>query len=124
MIVSSSLVKIFLSTDPPLPHHIHYPSDDVMIGAWIAALRVFHDETIEWQFGPDHPPEVLRPKPFLPNPVETLIIDDVHGWHDFPGRGDHDAPISWDSVCTHHVTVDEMKEIRRRLEFLGEWKVE
>ncbi|KAF8903681.1 galactosyltransferase-domain-containing protein [Gymnopilus junonius] len=122
--MSSSLVNITLSTDPPLPHHIHYPSDDVMIGSWIGALRLFNNDTIEWN-STEHSGEPIHhvhPKPFLPYSVDTLMIDDVQGWHDFPGRGGHDAPISWNSVCTHHITAVEMKGLRKRLEFLGEWK--
>lgn len=96
-----------------------------MIGAWIASLRLFPDETIEWESTRDHSPEPVHPvhpKPFLPYSVDTLMIDDVHGWHDFPERGGHDASISWNSVCTHHISAAEMKAIRKQLEFLGEWE--
>ncbi|PPQ69333.1 hypothetical protein CVT26_002565 [Gymnopilus dilepis] len=123
--LSSSLVKILLSTDPPLPHHIHYPSDDVMIGSWLASLRLFHDETIEWKIPPEKVNETHHtfPKPFLPQPIDTLIIDDIPGWHDFPARGGQQRNVTWDSVCIHHIKAPEMEILRGRPEFQSDWEI-
>ncbi|KAF8888697.1 galactosyltransferase-domain-containing protein [Gymnopilus junonius] len=123
--ISSALVNIFLSTDPPLTHHIHYPSDDVMIGTWIASLRYFPDKTIEFEEIPKNENDTSHtrfyPEPYLPYAVDTLIINDVPGWHDFPARGGQEGPITWDSICIHRLKAHEMKELRNRPEFLLEW---
>ncbi|TFK38843.1 galactosyltransferase-domain-containing protein [Crucibulum laeve] len=100
--ISSSLMHSLISTTSPLPHHIHYPSDDLMIGAWIAALHA--------------------PKPYLPEVIKTEVVDDIVGWHDFPGRGGHDALIGWESVCIHRLSPTEMGEMRDREEIREEWQ--
>ncbi|KAF9000318.1 galactosyltransferase-domain-containing protein [Cyathus striatus] len=113
--LSSSLVNTLLSTEPPLPHHIHYPSDDVMIGAWIAALRYFPDKSVEFETTAEHSPEPVHkvvPKPYLPE-----------RWHDFIERGGHDASFSWSSICVHHVTADEMIKFRAIDAIKGEWDI-
>ncbi|KAF9000325.1 galactosyltransferase-domain-containing protein [Cyathus striatus] len=122
--LSSSLAKTMLAAEPSLPHHIHYPSDDVMVGAWIAGLRNFQDESIKWESTAAHSPlpiHRLYPRPYLPYVVDTKIVDDKIGWHDPPGRSGNDAPISWNSVCIHHLSPEEMKTMRTLKQFRGEW---
>lgn len=118
---SSSLVKTLLSVqDPTLPHHIHYPSDDVMIGAWIAGLELFPDKNVQFESTPE-PGHPVTPKPYLPEPFHTDLLDDVDGWHDFSDRGGHNATFSWSSVCVHHVSGDEMRYFRSLAAIKGEW---
>ncbi|TFK39094.1 galactosyltransferase-domain-containing protein [Crucibulum laeve] len=122
--LSSSLVNTILSADPSLPHHIHYPSDDVMIGAWVAGLKYFPDPTIEFETTAEHSPEPVHrvyPKPYFPHVVDTNIIDEL-GWHNFPGRGGPDDQISWDSVCIHRLSAPEMRAFKEMEEIRGEWK--
>ncbi|KAJ3530471.1 hypothetical protein NMY22_g8558 [Coprinellus aureogranulatus] len=123
--LSPFLVDTLLSMDPPPPHHIHYPNDDVMIGGWIAALKLFHDKSIHFETTLDHPPkrvEKVVPKPYLPEPVDTEIIDDKDGWHNYAGRQDgYDASMSWQSVCVHHVSAKDMRKFRAMDEIDGEW---
>lgn len=125
VLCSSLLVDTLLSVqNPTLPHHIPYPSDDVMIGAWIAGLELFPEKDAHFETTPDHsPPPVHKviPKPYLPEPVHTEILDDVVGWHDFSDRGGHNATFSWSSVCVHHVTGDEMLQFRSMDAIRGEW---
>ncbi|GJJ08179.1 hypothetical protein Clacol_002387 [Clathrus columnatus] len=125
-IFSSFLVKILLSTQPPVPHHIHYPYDDVMIGSWIAALKNYHQPDLTFRYS-KHSWNVLsqkaHPQPLLPSPVNTLIVDDL-GWHDYPGRQyghKFEGSISWNSVCIHHIHTEEIPMLRRLKEFRGEW---
>lgn len=127
-ILSSNTTATLLSADPPVPHHIHYPFDDVMIGSWLAALKNFHDPSIEYMTTEDHPPGLpvqrVYPKPYTPHAVETEIVDEVVGWHDFKGRGGHDSPIGWESVCVHRMTPPEMRAFRGMEEVKGEWDSE
>ncbi|TEB20908.1 hypothetical protein FA13DRAFT_175354 [Coprinellus micaceus] len=123
--LSPFLVDTLLSMDPPPPHHIHYPNDDVMIGAWIAGLKLFQDKSIHFESTPDHPPKLVEkvvPKPYLPHPIDTEIIDDKEGWHNYAGRQDgYDASFSWSSVCIHHVSANQMRMFRAMDVIAGEW---
>ncbi|KAF8512596.1 hypothetical protein BU17DRAFT_53988 [Hysterangium stoloniferum] len=103
-VMSSSLVSTILSASPPLPHHIHYPSDDVMIGAWIAEPLTFSSQ----------------PTPYLPYSINTTVLDHL-GLHDYPGRGGNDAVVSWGSICIHRISVGEMRNLRAMEEVRGEW---
>ncbi|TFK43901.1 galactosyltransferase-domain-containing protein [Crucibulum laeve] len=123
-IISSSLVNTFLSTDPVLPYHIPYPSDDVMVGSWVASLRNYHNTTMVWNstnIKSDEPIHRVYPSPYFPEAIDTTVINDIEGWHDFPHRGGHDAPISWGSTCIHRFSPDEMRAFRQRKEIRGEW---
>ncbi|TEB14811.1 hypothetical protein FA13DRAFT_1878351 [Coprinellus micaceus] len=123
--MSPFLVETLLSLDPPPPHHIHYPNDDVMIGGWIAALKHFPDTSIDFQTTPEHSPEPVHkvvPRPYLPHPIDTVVIDDKEGWHDYAGRKvGYDAPFSWSSVCLHHLHPKEMRMLRAMDAIKGEW---
>lgn len=83
---SSFLVETLLSTRPSVPHHIHYPYDDVMIGSWVASLENYNHSDAIFRYG-KHPwnvfAEVAHPEPLVPSPVNSLVIDDL-GWHDYP----------------------------------------
>jgi len=126
-IFSSFLVKALLSTQPSIPHHIHYPYDDVMIGSWIAALKNYHRPDITFRYS-THSwnvfSEVAHPQPLLPSPIDTLIIDDL-GWHDYPGRKyghKFEGSIGWNSVCIHHIRTEEIPMLRQLKQFRGEWR--
>jgi len=144
--ISSSLVSTIISASPPLPHHIHYPSDDVMIGAWIAGLRYFPSVSSllpSSTFEPPHAPSPFsslsppvaprglslpspelifssQPTPYLPYPVNTTVLDHS-GLHDYPGRGGNDAVVSWGSVCVHRISISEMRHLRAMEGVRGEW---
>lgn len=124
--LSSYLVKQFLSAKPPLPHHIAYPCDDVMIGSWISSLNVFADPQHTFRVSKRNDWNIdvgIRPDPLLPEPVNTIVVDD-HGWHDYKGRPsveEYGGPIGWDSVCIHHVRESEIKSLREIEELQGEW---
>lgn len=123
---SSYLMKQLLSTHPPLPHHIPYPCDDVMIGAWISSLSVFADPQHTFRTAKVHPWNVevgIRPDPILPHPVNTIVVDD-HGWHDYKGRANYEdigGAVGWNSVCVHHIKENEIKILREVKEYQGEW---
>ncbi|TFK32889.1 hypothetical protein BDQ12DRAFT_728236 [Crucibulum laeve] len=122
--IGSSLVHSLLDANPPIPHHIHYPWGDVMIGSWVAALENFPDASIHWESTPEHSPEPVHevfPTPYASYVVKTEVIDDFTGWHDYPKRGGHDARIGWDSVCIHRLKPDEMVAFRQMEEIKGEW---
>lgn len=119
---SPFLVDTLLSLEPPLPHHIHYPSDDVMIGSWIAALKLFPDTSVRFETVPE-PVHKVVPTPFLPDPLDTIIIDDKEGWHDYARRRKgYDGPPSWSSVCVHHISARQRRKFRQVGEMQGEWK--
>ncbi|KAF9555442.1 hypothetical protein CPC08DRAFT_765951 [Agrocybe pediades] len=123
-LMSSNLSTTMANLDPPLPHHIKYPSDDVMIGAWAAGLRYLPDATQQFESSPDNSEEPVHrvyPKPYLPYIVPASTIDDKVGWHDFKHRGGAQRPIGWESICVHRVHPDEMRALREREEFRGEW---
>lgn len=125
---SSFLVTQLLSTQPPLPHHIHFPNDDVMIGSWISSLKNFGnpDHAHDFQISAKNPWNVavkVQPEPLLPHRVNTIIIND-HGWHDYPGRANVEeigGSIGWNSVCIHHIKEKEIKLLRQLDSFRGEW---
>ena len=127
---SPFLVDTLIALDPPPPNHIHYPSDDVMIGAWVAALKLFPDTSIHFETIPDQyhtgtplPVKKVNPRPFRPEPLDTTIIDDKVGWANPPGRPDDTATMfGWNSVCVHHVTAAEMYIFRHMEEIRGEWE--
>ncbi|KAF4618672.1 hypothetical protein D9613_009796 [Agrocybe pediades] len=111
-LMSYNLTATMLSLDPPLPHHVHYPSDDVMIGAWAAGLRYLPDPTQQFESprnNSDDPIHPVYPKPYLPYIVNTVTVDDKVGWHDFKNRGGAQRPIGWESVCIHRVKPNEMR---------------
>ncbi|KAF8991471.1 hypothetical protein BDQ17DRAFT_1370709 [Cyathus striatus] len=97
-----------------------------MIGTWISALRLFPNKTIEFEttdpYLHDEPVHKVVPPPYLPEVVDTDIIEDIEGWHNFQGRRPHIAPISWNSVCIHHVDGNEMKVLRHMDEIRAEWE--
>lgn len=117
-----------MNTDPPLPHHVIYPSDDVMIGSWLAGLKNFHDPTIKFETTErsSSPPPLtpVHPKPYLPYPVDTEIVDDVKGWHDIksPRESGTEGKIGWETVCVHRMKAREMRALRGREEISGEWE--
>ena len=119
-VLSSNLTATILNVQPSVAHHIHYPSDDVMIGSWIAGLKNFPDpeakfETTKEPIGPAYP------QPYYPDKIDTRMVDEVIGWHDFKGRGGHDSSIGWETVCIHRMKPDEMKEFRKMKEVRDEW---
>ncbi|TFK31665.1 hypothetical protein BDQ12DRAFT_693758 [Crucibulum laeve] len=124
--MSSSLITSLLSATPPLPHHIPYPMDDVMVGSWVAGLQHLPDRSTDWlaQYDSSSPPHIVHPKPYIPHAVETTIIDDYHGWHDWPLRRGrwYASQIGWGSVCVHHASPGKMKTLRGRKEIREEWK--
>ncbi|GJJ06869.1 hypothetical protein Clacol_001065 [Clathrus columnatus] len=128
--LSSFLVKTLLSIEPPVPHHIEYPKDDVMIGFYVASLKHYPKHNSVYRYG--HPwnifsTRVYPPRNLLPRPIDTLIIDDNLGWHDFPGRKyghKFEGSVGWDSVCVHHIKTEEFYFLRNMKEFQGEWEME
>ncbi|KAF4618237.1 hypothetical protein D9613_011614 [Agrocybe pediades] len=122
--LSSDLTATILTADPPVPHHINYPYDDVMIGSWMAALKSFHNastvfETPKRRYMPKHQ---LHPKPYLPYVVEARLIDDKRGRHDFWHRGLLERSVSWDTACVHRIKPTEMRRLRGMREVSGEWE--
>ncbi|KAF9553364.1 hypothetical protein CPC08DRAFT_713822 [Agrocybe pediades] len=120
-VLSSNLTATILNVEPAVAHHVHYPRDDVMVGAWIAALKYFPDGESKF-VSTTEPVEPAYPRPYYPYSIETRTEDDVTGWHDFKGRGGHDNSIGWDSACIHRVGVDEMRELRKLDELKAEWE--
>ena len=124
--LSPFLVQTLVSLNPPPPHHIHYPNDDVMIGAWIAALKHFPDTSQDFKSDENRsPPPVKKvvPTPYMSQPLATTIIDDKEGWHNFLGRQENfDGLFTWSSVCVHHVSAREMRKFRKMDVIRGEWK--
>ncbi|KAF9554340.1 hypothetical protein CPC08DRAFT_766796 [Agrocybe pediades] len=109
----------------PLPHHVNYPSDDVMIGAWVAALKDFHDPSVKFETTLDHddpPVRQVHPRPYLPYSVDTTIIDDKVGWHDFKNRGGFEQTIGWESACVHRMSIEEMRAFRKMDEVKNDWE--
>lgn len=96
-----------------------------MIGAWIAALKLFPDTSVHFETTLDHPPKLVEkvvPKPYLPEPIDTEIIDDKDGWHNYAGRQEgYDASFSWHSVCVHRVSADDMRKFRAMDVIRREW---
>lgn len=66
----------------------------------------------------------VSPAPLTPQPVSTVIIDDIEGWHNFVVKhpGWYDASFSWNSVCVHWVTPKDMRTFRQRPEIRKEWE--
>ncbi|KAF4611242.1 hypothetical protein D9613_006478 [Agrocybe pediades] len=126
-LISSNLTETLLNAQRHLPHHINYPWDDVMIGAWISSLKEFHNTEAEFKTTLEHPPYAIhevKPKPILPYPVESTVLDDPVGWHDFVGRkgGAVGIPIGWDTVCIHRMRAKEMRAYRLMKEIKDEWE--
>jgi len=121
--LSSFLVSTILSATPPLPHHVHYPFDDVMIGAWIAGMRYFPNSSIEFSSIAASPDleHSMKPRPYFPQVIETEVLDNLN-WHDFPGRPHH-TKIGWESTCIHRWSCEEMRAFREMPEVKGEWLV-
>ncbi|KAF4610835.1 hypothetical protein D9613_006489 [Agrocybe pediades] len=123
--LSSNLTATILSAKPALPHHVNYPSDDVMIGAWVAGLKNFHDPSIKFETTKEHddpPIRQVHPKPYLPYSVDTTIIDDKIGWHDFKDHGGFEKPTGWESACVHRMTSEQMRAFRKLDEVKHEWE--
>ncbi|KAE9386472.1 hypothetical protein BT96DRAFT_523240 [Gymnopus androsaceus JB14] len=96
ILLSSHLVDRLTSPEVSLPHHVHYPADDVLIGQWVA----------------DYAPG-------------TTVVGDDNGFHDAIKHSwweDHNKVVDYDSVCVHHVSPSEMRQLRNRKEFAGEWE--
>lgn len=98
-----------------------------MIGSWISSLNVFADPHHTFKVSKRNDWNVavpIRPEPLLPNPVDTLVINDVPGWHDYQGRANVEeigGPIGWNSVCIHHIKETELQPLRELEQFQGEW---
>ncbi|GJJ06704.1 hypothetical protein Clacol_000899 [Clathrus columnatus] len=126
--LSSSLVKSMVTTRVPLPHHIHFPNDDVMIGSWISSLKTFPDPEHSFRVSRQHDwnlDTTISPQPLHPNIIDTLVVNDIDGWHDYPGRANVEeigGSVEWNSVCIHHIKEDEIKLFRKVPEFQGDWK--
>lgn len=126
---SSNITQTILSLDPPVAHHINYPSDDVMIGSWIGSLRYFPDPnatfvtTARSSAPPSTPSLPVQPKPLLPYIVNTTVVDDKEGWHDVREEStkDKERPIGWDSVCVHRMKIEQMRSLREMDEIKREW---
>lgn len=117
-----------MDLDPPVAHHINYPSDDVMIGSWIAALKFYHDPDAKFVTTEHDPPpdRVVHPDPLLPYELDTEIIDDQVGWHDVWRKEDGEdgqgkRGIGWDSVCIHRMGIAQMRALRAMQEVKDEW---
>lgn len=96
-LLSSHLVDRLVRPGVVLPHHMHYPSDDVLLGNWVA----------DWGEG-------------------TTVVHDIEGFHDPIGHhSDPETtfPVDWDTVVAHHVKVGEMRGLRYMKEFEDEWDV-
>lgn len=92
---SSHLVDRMTQQDVVLPHHIHYPADDVILGMWVA----------DYAKG-------------------ATVVNDVEGFHDPTGHHSDETttrPVSWDTVVAHHLQIGEMRGLRYVEEFADEW---
>lgn len=121
---SSNVTRTIFSANPPLPHHVNYPGDDVMIGSWIAGFKSMNDPNTVFETVPENtPPPQHRvyPMPYLPYAIDTTVIDDEVGFHDFKNRGGKEARIGWESICVHRMTSEEMKLFRTMEEVKSEW---
>ncbi|KAH9478080.1 hypothetical protein JR316_0010317 [Psilocybe cubensis] len=124
-LISSNTTRTILSANPPLPHHVNYPGDDVMIGSWIAGFKHMNDPSTVFETVPENtPPPQYRvyPKPYIPYTMDTKVVDDEAGFHDVKGRGGKDARVGWQSVCVHRLTSEEMRLLREREEIESEWE--
>lgn len=88
---SSALVQRLTAPGVVLPHHVHYPLDDMLIGNWVA----------DWAAG-------------------TEVVDDRDGFHDALGHSERwrpDVPkaVDWDSVVVHKLGWREMRGLRYRI---------
>lgn len=95
-----------------------------MIGSWVAALKLFHDPNILFETTLEHsPPPQHRvyPEPYLPYVVDTKVVDDKIGWHDFKNRGGNEAAIGWETACVHRLSPKEMRALREMEEIRMEW---
>ncbi|KAH9479930.1 Beta-1,3-galactosyltransferase 6 [Psilocybe cubensis] len=126
--LSSNITHTLMNISPPLPHHVIYPSDDVMIGSWIAGLRNFHDPTIKFETTErsSNPPPLtpVKPTPYLPYRIDTEVVNDVNGWHDIKSARESgtEGRIGWETVCVHRMKAPEMRALRAREELKGEWE--
>jgi len=96
-----------------------------MIGSWIAGLKDFHDPSIKFETSPEHddpPVRPVHPKPYLPYSVDTLVIDDKVGWHDFKNLGRWEKAMGWESACVHRMSAVQMKAFRKMEEVRDEWE--
>jgi hypothetical protein len=75
-----------------LPHHIPYPLDDVVVGSWV--------------------------NDFAP---KAEAVHDLAGFHDPPEHGWKTFPVTYESVCIHHVDASEMRTLRAMEEWEGEF---
>ncbi|TFL00671.1 galactosyltransferase-domain-containing protein [Pterulicium gracile] len=95
-LMSSHLVSRLNHPKLKLPHHVHFPSDDVVMGMWVS----------EWA-------------------GDTKIVRDKAGFHEPTGhdvwKPEDTAPITWESVVLHHVKPWEYRELRKVEEWEGEW---
>ncbi|KAF4616412.1 hypothetical protein D9613_008241 [Agrocybe pediades] len=122
--MSSNLAEEIIGAGTAIPHRIHYPYDDVMIGSWVSGLRLLRDEQQDFfQVKEQGVLEKVVPKPYLPRSVDTAVIDDKAGWHDYKNRGaiSRQHSIGWDTVCVHRIKDDEVQKLRRKKEIRLEW---
>ncbi|KAH9479931.1 Beta-1,3-galactosyltransferase sqv-2 [Psilocybe cubensis] len=122
--LSSHLTATMLSADPELPHHIHYPYDDVMIGSWVAGLKILHDSSATFYPKPSKSSDIsgsMHLPPYLPYQVNTTVVDDKIGWHDYKRRGLVAHAVGWETVCVHRLLPEEMKKFRKMKEVRMEW---
>lgn len=120
ILLSSHLVGRLVRPGVVLPHRIHYPNDDVVVGNWVG------DHV--WKGPEPLDSDSLYSSSSAPSSPLTdhtvTIINDHPAFHDPPGHSWNESStlqVSWDSVVIHHLNVDEMKGIRGREEFKGDW---
>jgi len=96
-----------------------------MIGSWVSGLRAFPDTSNDFLRTIDADPGVIsvRPKLYLPYVVDTRVVDDKIGWHDFKNRGaiSRQRSIGWDTACVHRIKNDEVMKLRTMEEIRTEW---
>jgi len=94
-----------------------------MIGSWIAGLKHVHDQSKVFTEVIEGSTQKITPRPYLSYPVDSRIIDDKIGWHDFKGRGavSRQRSIGWNTACVHRIKADEVRKLRAMEEFKIEW---
>lgn len=63
----------------------------------------------------------MHPSPYLPYAVNTTIVDDKTGWHDYKRRGSVAHAIGWETACVHRMAPAEMRMFRGMEEVRMEW---
>ena len=117
ILLSSHLVDRLARPGVVLPHRVHYPNDDVVVGNWV------NDYVWKGPRGEEDTRLDLDSDSHLTG-GDVAIIDDHPAFHDPPGHSWNESStlqITWDSVVIHHLNVDEMRGVRGRGEFEGDW---